>query len=91
MAGATSTEVKIRIDIPLPMPRCVMSSPSHITNAVPAVHVMMMRPALNGVKFGMRTSPLGIRKFDRPSRPPLPRLSTNTNAVDCMTASATVR
>ena len=32
-------EAKIRIDMPLPMPRWVMSSPSHMTMAVPAVSV----------------------------------------------------
>ena len=30
-------EMNIRIDMPLPMPRSVMSSPSHMTTAVPAV------------------------------------------------------
>ena len=33
-------EVKIRIDMPLPMPRSVISSPSHMITAVPAVIVM---------------------------------------------------
>ena len=33
-------EMNIRIDMPLPMPRSVMSSPSHMTMAVPAVMVM---------------------------------------------------
>ena len=32
-------EVKIRIDMPLPTPRSVMSSPSHMITAVPAVMV----------------------------------------------------
>ena len=38
-----TTLAKIRIDIPLPMPRWVISSPIHITMAVPAVMVRTMR------------------------------------------------
>ena len=34
--------VKIMIDMPLPTPRSVMSSPSHMITAVPAVMVMTM-------------------------------------------------
>ena len=34
-----TTDAKIRIDMPLPMPRWVMSSPIHMTSAVPAVSV----------------------------------------------------
>ena len=44
------TLVKIRIDIPLPTPRCVISSPSHITQAVPAVSVRTMSETFAGVK-----------------------------------------
>ena len=49
------TLVKIRIDIPLPIPRCVMSSPSHMIMAVPAVRVSTMSATLGGVKI--RTTP----------------------------------
>ena len=38
--------------MPLPMPRWVISSPSHMTSAVPAVHVRMISAALHAVKFG---------------------------------------
>ena len=31
------------IDMPLPMPRCEISSPIHISTAVPATSVGMMR------------------------------------------------
>ena len=42
-AGKVATTwVKIRIDMPLPMPRSVISSPSHMITAVPAVIVMTM-------------------------------------------------
>ena len=42
-AGKVATTwVKIRIDMPLPMPRSVISSPSHMITAVPAVMVMTM-------------------------------------------------
>ena len=37
-----TTWVKIRIDMPLPMPRSVISSPSHMITAVPAVIVTTM-------------------------------------------------
>ena len=77
--------------MPLPMPRWVISSPSHMTSAVPAVHVRMIRPALNAVKLWMSTVPAGSCVNDWPSRPPLPLFNTNTSAVDCISASATVR
>ena len=57
-----TTDVKIRIDMPLPMPRWVMSSPSHMTSAVPAVQVRMMRPARNGVNGWIRIVPCGQRE-----------------------------
>ena len=42
-AGMPATTLaKMMIDIPLPMPRWVMSSPSHMTKAVPAVRVRQM-------------------------------------------------
>ena len=44
-----TTEAKISSDMPLPMPRWVMSSPSHMSRAVPAVSVSTTsstRPAL---------------------------------------------
>lgn len=37
-----TTWVKIRMDMPLPTPRSVMSSPSHMITAVPAVMVTTM-------------------------------------------------
>ncbi len=49
-AGSWLTiEMKISSDIPLPMPRWVISSPSHITNAVPAVNVITMIATRPGV------------------------------------------
>ena len=43
-AGKVATTwVKIRIDMPLPMPRSVISSPSHMITAVPAVITMTIR------------------------------------------------
>ena len=85
-----TTDAKIRTDMPLPMPRWVISSASHMTSAVPAVHVRTMSAAFHGVKSGISTRPVGRL---RPSglNPPLPRFSANTNAVDCTIASATVR
>ena len=40
-----TTDAKMRIDIPLPIPRWVMSSASHITNAVPAVQTRTINAA----------------------------------------------
>ena len=37
---------KIISEMPLPMPRWVMSSPSHMTRAVPTVRVMTIRKKL---------------------------------------------
>ena len=50
-----TTLAKMMIDIPWPMPRWVMSSPSHMTNAVPAVNVRMMNSTRIAVKSGMRS------------------------------------
>ena len=48
-AGKVATTwVKIRIDMPLPMPRSVISSPSHMITAVPAVMVMTMTRNVDG-------------------------------------------
>ena len=41
--------------MPLPMPRWVMSSPSHITMAVPAVQVRTMSAARPASKCGIRS------------------------------------
>ena len=54
-----TTDAKIRIDIPLPMPRWVMSSPSHITMAVPAVQTSTMSAARHKLKPGMKSMPCG--------------------------------
>ena len=44
--------------MPLPIPRWVISSPSHITSAVPAVHVMTISSACHAVKSGMKLGAL---------------------------------
>ena len=74
--------------MPLPMPRWVMSSASHISRAVPAVHVSTMRAARGVLKPGMRSRPW---KPANPSRPLLPWCRANTKPVDCTSASPTVR
>ena len=38
-----TTDAKMTIDMPLPMPRWLMSSPIHMSTAVPATSVGMMR------------------------------------------------
>ncbi len=77
--------------MPLPIPRWVTSSLSHMTRAQPVVHVMMIISARHTVKCGMSTVPTGSEIPDWPSKPPLPLFNTNTNAVDCISANATVR
>ena len=64
-----TTDAKIRIDIPLPMPRWVISSPIHITVAVPAVQTSTIRPARQKLKPGMKSMPCG-RRAPKPSSPP---------------------
>ena len=77
-------EVKIRIDMPLPIPRSVMSSPSHMMTAVPAVIVMTIVTMTHVASFGIRScvqlgnSVPGLR-------------ATAISAVDCSTARPTVR
>jgi hypothetical protein len=46
-------EMNIRIDMPLPMPRSVMSSPSHMITAVPAVNVTTIVMTRSSESSGM--------------------------------------
>ena len=77
-------EVKISSDMPLPMPRSVMSSPSHMMTAVPAVIVRtivtmtQMRLVRDQVLAAALEQPPGLRA--RAIRP-----------VDCRIARPTVR
>ena len=81
-----TTDAKIRIDMPLPMPRWVMSSPSHITSAVPAVHVRTISAAWPAVKSGMRSLALGSRR-SRAGRP-CPRAARTRSRSTGSSASA---
>ena len=54
--------------MPLPMPRCVISSPSHMTSAVPAVHVRMISAARHGVKGVISLVPCGQREPGLPEQ-----------------------
>ena len=49
---------KMMSDMPLPMPRCVMSSPIHMMNAVPAtsVNTTMMSVTTSGI-WSVKTTP----------------------------------
>ena len=77
------TWVKIISDMPLPTPRSVISSPSHMMTAVPAVMMMTMVAIVNTDGFGISglVQP-GIR---------LPDLARATMPVDCRMASPMVR
>ena len=52
--GKVAMTVKIRIDMPLPMPRSVISSPSHMIMAVPAVIVMTISRNVAGASLCSR-------------------------------------
>ena len=75
------TLVKIRIDMPLPTPRCVMSSPSHMIMAVPAVSVSTISAMFGGVN---------VPGGNGSGSPVPPEWNRNTMPVDCSTASTTV-
>ena len=74
-------EMKMSSDMPFPTPRWVISSPSHMTNAVPAVMVSTMSDTRPGVYSGMREMPLVN----------CPVLNKNVNPVDWIKARMTVR
>ena len=83
-----TTEAKISSDMPLPMPRWVISSPIHMSSAVPAVSVSTtsrMRPAL--ALPANRSVLVGLP----PLNPPPPFWKRKVRPVDCMTAMAIVR
>ena len=67
--------------MPLPMPRCVISSPSHMIIAVPAVNVRTTRATFGGVNVppGKMSIPLWDSLWNRKTRP-----------VDCRSARTTV-
>ena len=77
-------EVKISSDMPLPTPRSVMSSPSHMMTAVPAVIVAIMTKIVkmesSGISWAVQpwNSCPGVR-------------ASATIPVDCRMARATVR
>ncbi len=75
------TLVKIRIDMPLPTPRWVISSPSHMIIAVPAVSVSTMSAMLGGVN---------VSAGNGSGSPVPPEWNRNTMPVDCSTARTIV-
>ena len=75
------------IDMPLPTPRSVISSPSHMMTAVPAVIVMTIVLIVNTEVFGIRLEQLAPPML--PNR--LPDLARAMIPVDCRIARPTVR
>ena len=77
------TWVKISSEIPLPTPRSVISSPSHMITAVPAVIVITIVTTVNteSLTSSERLKPENSR----------PDLASATMPVDCRMASPTVR
>ena len=65
---AATTLAKIRMDIPCPMPRWVMSSASHMTNAVPAVRIRTMKAASGKEKLWIRLMLVPSRAESCPSK-----------------------
>ncbi len=51
-------DTKMISDMPLPTPRWVISSPSHMMKAVPAVRVRTISSTRPGLYSGMRSMPL---------------------------------
>ena len=80
------TCVKIISDMPLPTPRSVISSPSHMMTAVPAVIVVTIVTIV-------KTDGLGISDWLHCSTlwNSLPDLASATMPVDCRMARPTVR
>ena len=74
------------IDMPLPTPRSVISSPSHMMTAVPAVIVMTIVLIVNTEVFGIR---LELAPPMLPNR--FPDLARAMIPVDCRIARPTVR
>ena len=78
-----TTWVKIRIDMPLPMPRSVISSPSHMITAVPAVMVTTM---IRKVEVPSLCSSVRVQPWSR-----LPERASATMPVACRSARPSVR
>ncbi len=81
---AEITEVKIMIDMPLPMPCSVISSPSHMIVAVPAVIVMTMMSIVETLSLTSSEPPAVL-----PSSCPV--RASATMPVDCRIARPRVR
>ena len=72
--------------MPLPMPRWVISSPSHITIAVPAVQVRTMSAAFHGVEVGDEVDALEAGEAERGR--PCPGAARTRTPVDCIEREA---
>ena len=75
--------------MPFPMPRWLISSPIHMTSAVPAVSVSTTMITANGEKSGRTSRPVVLPP--PPSSPPPPLWNKNARPVDCNSAMATAR
>ena len=81
---------KMMIDMPLPMPRWVISSPSHMMNAVPAVSVRIISARIGIESLGISPS-VGIAGPPPPAAPnSWPDWISTISPVDCRIASTTV-
>ena len=83
LGNAEMTDVKIMIDMPLPMPRSVISSPSHMIVAVPAVIVMTMISMVE--ILSLTSNEPWCRRAAGPTR------ASATMPVDCRIARPRVR
>ena len=72
--------------MPLPTPRWLMSSPIHISSAVPAVNEIMTSATRGNVKSGMTMTALVL-----PSAVPWPRPNMKVIPVAWMNAIASVK
>jgi len=81
-----TTEAKISSDMPLPTPRWLISSPIHMSSAVPAVSDRITSATRLNVKSGMTMTPAVL-----PKAVPWPRPKMNVMPVACTKAMPSVR
>ena len=74
--------------MPLPMPRWVMSSPIHISSAVPAVRVSTTSSTRGSGEVGQQVE---VAALPRPKSRPPPLWNRKARPVAWMTAMAIVR
>ncbi len=83
-----TTEAKMSIDMPLPIPRWEIISPIHMSTAVPATRVGMIRYPRGQMPSGSSGTDGACTAEKNAPPPPVPK--RNTSTVACRVASAMV-